>query len=133
MTSSTWSCEAPRSLAGLGVDCESIKRFEALLARDVYPLPSVFTADEVENARASSRPAWSLCASYCAKEAVAKAICALFDLTMCELLFEGGVGEGELRLAEAFREEHGIATARAVVHGVPGEEGDLFVVAYLFS
>jgi phosphopantetheinyl transferase (holo-ACP synthase) len=133
MTSSKWICESARALRGFGADCESIARFAELLSRETHPLPSAFTVEDVARARSSRDPARSLCAAFCAKEAVAKAVGALYDLTACELLSGGEEGEGELRLRDAFRREHGVAFGRAAVREVPGAPGEILVVACLFA
>jgi len=118
-----------------GVDCESTSRFEALLAGGPHPLPSVFTAREVAFAGSRPDPARALCASFCAKEAIAKALGGLFDFTSCEL-FAGAADDGaphELELADAFRREHGITSATATVRGVDGVPGEILVVVHLYA
>jgi phosphopantetheinyl transferase (holo-ACP synthase) len=110
-----------------------MSRFEALLAREAHPIPSVFTAAEVERARASDDPARDLCACFCAKEAVAKAIGSLYDFTACEFQGTAEGSESELSLSDAFRAEHGVGSARIVVRDVPDAPGDLLAVAYLFA
>ena len=133
MTSSTWSCEAARPLIGVGADCESIGRFEALLARDPHPLPSAFTAAEVARARAAPDPARALCEGFCAKEAVAKAIGGPCDLTACELVRTGEGAAPELRLADAFCAEHGASGAAVAIRDVDEAPGQLLAVVYLFA
>lgn len=133
MTSSTWISEAPGALIGCGIDCESTGRFEALLARDPHPLPSVFTAREIESALSLPEPARALCAAFCAKEATVKALGAPFDLTACELVDRGPDGGFDLVLAEALRRERGIRSASAVVREEPGAPGEILVVVQLYA
>jgi hypothetical protein len=135
MTSSTWSSEAKRPLVGCGVDCESAQRFEALLAREPHPLPFAVTAAEVAFARSLEDQARALCASFCAKEAIAKALGGPFDFTACELNAGGGDGTRPIALAlgDAFRREHGISSVSAIVRDVAGAPGELVVVVHLFA
>ncbi len=133
MTSSTWSCEAGRPLLGVGADCESVDRFEALLARDPHPLPSAFTAVEVERALAASDPARALCEGFCAKEALAKAIGGPYDFTACELVRTAAGGAPEITLTDAFCAEHRASGAAVAIRDVDDAPGQLLAVVYLFA
>jgi phosphopantetheine--protein transferase-like protein len=130
MTSSTKRCEdAP--LVGCGVDCEAIARFEPMLTADEHPMPFVFTRAEVDRARALPSPARALCACFCAKEAVFKALSAPYNFTDCELVLEPD-GSARLRLAPALAAEHGIGSSTIDVCDVEEAEGVVMAVAVLF-
>ena len=59
----------------IGTDIEEIKRFEnKTLENDKNFLIRVFTQNELEYCFSKSLPQFSLCARYCAKEAVVKAL-----------------------------------------------------------
>jgi len=109
MTSSTNRCESA-PLVGCGIDCEAVARFAPMLARDEHPMPFVFTRAEVDRARALPSPARALCACFCVKEAVLKALSAPCNLTDCELVLEPD-GAASLRLAPSLVEEHGVGAS----------------------
>ena len=59
----------------IGTDIEEIKRFEGkTLEGDKFFLKKIFTPKELEYCFSNRNPAPHLCARYCAKEAVVKAL-----------------------------------------------------------
>ena len=59
----------------IGTDIEEIKRFEnKTIENDKNFLERVFTKNELDYCFSKSLPQFSLCARYCAKEAVVKAL-----------------------------------------------------------
>lgn len=64
---------------GVGVDIEAVGRFEHFNQQSDQPfLQRVFTANELRYCFAQARPAQHLAARYAAKEAVVKALAAVF-------------------------------------------------------
>jgi phosphopantetheinyl transferase (holo-ACP synthase) len=132
MTSSTRSCEPRAPLVGCGVDCEAAARFAPMLAADDHPMPFAFTRAEVARARMSPFPARTLCASFCAKEAVFKALRNPYNFTDCELLLSAD-DIADLRLAPALCAEHGIGKATIEIRDVPEADGVVMAVVVLFA
>ena len=61
-------------MPGAGIDLLEIERLERALERRPRLAERLFTAAELEYARARARPGQHLAARFCAKEAVAKAL-----------------------------------------------------------
>jgi len=114
------------------VDCEEIARFAPMLAAEAHPMPLVFTRAEVDRARALPAPARALCACFCAKEAVFKALRTPYNFTDCELLL-GAEDTAELRLTPALAAEHGIGSSTIDVCDVEEADGAVMVVVVLFG
>ena len=133
MTSSTWISEGPAPLLSCGVDIEDSRRFEEIAREPGRPMPFIFTERELELARRLEHPAVQLCAAFCCKEALRKALGAPCDFAACELLWPLGDGEGSLELAPSLAAEHGIGAARARIDGDPGEPTELIAAVYLFQ
>jgi phosphopantetheine--protein transferase-like protein len=129
MTSSTRGCDPRAPLVGCGVDCEAIARFAPMLAAEEHPMPLVFTRAEIDRARALPGPARALCACFCAKEAVFKALSAPYNFTDCEL-FLNADDTAELRLAPPLAKERGIASATVEIRDL--EEAERVVMALVF-
>ena len=91
----------------------------------------VFTRRELSHARASAAPAEALCAAFCAKEALFKALGIPVEYTDGELLLQGRGEDQRLELAPALRAAHGIARSKALIRW-PNEQECLAVV-YLFG
>jgi len=102
-----------RPLLGCGIDAEQIGRFENGDGRTFEPWSLIFTEREVEHARKLDEPALGLCACFCCKEALLKALGTSIDYRDCELLFSIGRLEQDLILSQALRREHGIGSWRA--------------------
>lgn len=89
----TWTSDSPLPLRGVGVDTERIDRF----GRE--PLEGVFGPEE--RRRASGGGEWDavrLCAGFCVKEALWKALEEPYDLRECEVNVEPGTGRAAVRL-----------------------------------
>lgn len=100
MTSSTWNSEAYGPLRGVGVDAEQVARFD-LPDTPGNPLPMVFSPEEAAHAAASGRAAWCLCAAFCVKEAMRKALGEPLDPRECRAFADPGAGrtaDGALRM-----------------------------------
>ena len=114
------------------MDCEEIARFAPMLAAEAHPMPLVFTRAEVDHARTAPFPARALCASFCAKEAVLKALNAPYDFTDCEL-FLSPDDTADLRLAPALMAERGVGAAEVEICDVEEADGAVMVVVVLFA
>lgn len=130
-TSSTWSFRVGLPLRGVGIDLELVARFARLGSPGGDDWPLVFTAEEVRHARRSAAPAAALCAAFCAKEALFKALGAPVEYTEAELLLTGRDEAQRLELSQGLRRAHGIADSRLLVRW-PSEQECLAVV-YLFG
>jgi len=106
---STWSCESAFALLGCGIDAEQIARFDPRGGAGPAPLVAVFSAEEMSHCRSLPRPAEGLCAAFCAKEALFKAVGRPYDYAQCELLLDPERGVQALQLAPSLRRELGIA------------------------
>lgn len=107
-------------MKGCGVDAERVERFRAQTAPGAPPpWPLLFTDREVAHALALPDPALGLCAAFCVKEAVVKALGVPIDYRDCELLFSPPDGVQEIGLSPGIVEEHGIsgAVARIMYRG----------------
>jgi len=115
------------------VDAERTARFAALDIRRDRPLPFVFSAREVYFLRRARNVPLGLCASFCCKESVFKALGAPYNFTDCEFLYAGEPGFVPIRLARGLCREHrirrGVAIVRVAGRGVRAE---VVVVVYLF-
>jgi hypothetical protein len=133
MTSSTWSFESSTPPRFCGVDAERVVRFASLDIRRLHPFPFVFSAREVYFHRRARDPSRGLCASFCCKEAVFKALAAPLNFTDCELLYAGEPGPVPIRLARSLCREHGLARGAAMVRVIGrGGRAEVVVAAYLF-
>jgi phosphopantetheinyl transferase (holo-ACP synthase) len=118
---STWCCEPGGGpVIGCGVDAERVERFRAQTEPgSPSPWPLLFTDREVAHALALPDPALGLCAAFCVKEAVVKALGVPIDYRDCELLFSPPGGVQGIYLNPEFIEEHGISrgVARIMYRG----------------
>ena len=90
-------------MSGVGIDLLEVDRLETALARRPRLAERLFTGQEREYASARSRPALTLAARFCAKEAVAKAL-QLDEWSWHDVEVVGGGGPPVLRLAGAAAE-----------------------------
>ena len=130
-TFSTWTCEAPGPLIGCGIDAERISRFLRYTAGEAHPMPFVFSSREIRYSRSSASPQRSLCASFCCKEALFKAIREPYDFPACELFWDGGA-TGDVRISRAVRRQYDINEAVARVAEVASDD-ELVVTVFLFG
>lgn len=107
-------------MVGCGVDAERVERFRDLTGPgSPPPWPLLFTDRETAHALALPDPALGLCAAFCVKEAVVKALGVPIDYRDCELFFSPPEGVQKIDLSLGFIEEHGIfeAVARIMYRG----------------
>ena len=117
-------------LLGCGIDAERVQRFSKLPGRE-RPWPLVFTPREVAHARSLPEPAEALCAAFCCKEALFKALPRPFNFTDCELLFDPVRPDQAPRLSPALCRE--LAVSHASVHVLRPAPGELAAVACVFG
>jgi phosphopantetheinyl transferase (holo-ACP synthase) len=132
MTSSTWTFRTSYPVRACGIDCEKIGRFAkwAGPAGD-RPPAFVFSEGEIGYVRTLPDPSFGLCASFCCKEAVYKALGESYDFPECELLFDPARETSEVRLSNEVRSKFRIDEAVAMVRRNPLDDGELIVVVYL--
>jgi len=126
----TSNFESPLPLIGCGIDAESVDRFRRYDLRD-NPLPMVFSSDEISHIRSLSDRALGLCASFCCKEALFKALGKPYTFNQCHLFYEPhtDLHHPTLSLTTDQLPEIGDCTIR-FLHPRPGE---LVAVAHLFG
>lgn len=83
----------------------------------------IFTEREIAHCRSLDHPELGLCAAFCCKEAVLKAVGVPIDYRLCELLFRPMSEGQEVTLARSFLDEHdaGGCMARIVLQKNPVE------------
>jgi phosphopantetheine--protein transferase-like protein len=120
-------------LRGCGVDLERVARFERLAAPDAESWPLVFSAREIDHARSLDDPARALCAAFCCKEALTKALGTIFDYPECELLFDPTSEHQQPLLAPRLRSEHAIADCAVLVRAWGEGDGECLAVVTCFG
>ena len=121
------------ALAGCGIDCEKISRIESITGDDDHPLPFVFSKAEIEHCRKSAEPAQGLCAAFCCKEALYKALRRPYNFTECEAFFDGKSFTVAVSISEAFRNENGFVELRAAITANPLDKNELIATVYLLA
>jgi len=130
-TSSTWSFDSGLPLRGCGVDLERVARFEHLVPPDADRWPLVFSGREIEHARSLGDPARALCAAFCCKEALFKALGTMFEYPECELLFDPESDGQQLLLDAGLVRKQGIAASSTRVR--PWGQAECLAVVYVFG
>jgi len=133
MASYEWSTQTNLRLLGCGIDSEKFARFAGSAFEEPHPMPLVFSRREVAHARTLPDPAMGLCACFCSKEAMFKALGEPYDFTRCELFPDRWGQRAELRLGEELCRQYGIAESSASVRSELEEEGETVVVVYIFG
>jgi len=146
--SEAWLLDTGLKLFACGVDAERISRFEKLVGES-RPWPLVFSAREAAHARKTKNPAEALCAAFCCKEALFKALERPFSFPECEVLdsFRRGkvrsgavrryelcpyghtTNAGALKLSREIRRRFGIR--RAIVRILRPAPGELAAVVHV--
>jgi len=114
---------------GVGVDAERIERFRAS-GNAKNPLPLVISDREFERASVQPDPASALCASFCFKEALFKAVGAPFDPLEAEWLCSGSM-PGRAALSPELMQTKGIG--EVAVRVVFPEPGECVTIVHLFG
>jgi phosphopantetheinyl transferase (holo-ACP synthase) len=132
-TSSTWSFSSSRRLIACGIDSERIDRFRGWASEPARAPSFVFTGREIGHACGLADAALGLCASFCCKEAVFKALGGPYDFTDCEFFMNEDEEPARIHLSEGLRSKHRVREALAAVRRERLEAGELIVVAYLLG
>lgn len=114
MKSSTWKSESASILRGVGVDAERIARFHRQ-DPSRNPLPLVFTPLEIRRSAALPDPSAGLCAAFCFKEALFKALGRPIDPLEAQWLTGDRPDEGEARLGPGLVRELAVAGVEVLV------------------
>ena len=96
-------------------------------------MPFVFTEREIDFARSLPFPEIGLCASFCCKEAMFKALSAPYNFTDCEFFGDVGNSRSRIELSPSMCAAHGIAGARADLIDRAGGANDMIVTIHLFG
>lgn len=116
-----------------GIDLERIDRFRKWAAGEDNPPDFVFSDREISHNRTLPDPALGLCACFCCKEAMVKALGEPFNMTDCELLPDFENETNEIHLGPDLREKYDIERAIARLRRSDLNEEELIVIAYIFG
>jgi phosphopantetheinyl transferase (holo-ACP synthase) len=116
------------TLLGCGIDSEKSSRFLPAAKAGGHPFPFIFSLREIEHARCLGNPAQALCASFCSKEAVRKAIALPYNYPDCEAFFDEHTLSISLRPASSFCAEFGIEEIVPEVRQNPIDPDEMAVV-----
>jgi phosphopantetheinyl transferase (holo-ACP synthase) len=123
-----WNSEPAMMLLGCGIDSEKIRRFEKVACESGHPFPFIFSKAEIDHCRSMTDPAQGLCAAFCCKEALRKAIATPYNFTDCEVMFDERGSTVSLQLAEGLKREACIGEIQADVMPNPLDAEELIVV-----
>jgi phosphopantetheinyl transferase (holo-ACP synthase) len=131
-TSSISKFETEGGLIGCGIDAECVDRFTRWLHGGRAPSPILFSQGEIDHCGGlDDASAAGLCASFCCKEAVYKALRRPFNGPECELFWQPAVQRYTVALSERLHHEFGLTRALAWV--ALKKSGECLVRAYLFG
>ena len=131
--SSTWSFDSQLPLKACGIDSETIERFVDCDPPPKHSMPFIFTEREYRHAFSLPEPQAGLCAAFCCKEALRKALGEPYNYTDCEIEWHAGSEQHKLILDTNLREQHGILDASAIIRANPLDGDQLIAVVYLFE
>jgi len=120
-------------LLACGIDSEKTSRFLTAAQDDDHPFPFVFSSAEIAHCRGLDNPAQGLCASFCSKEAIRKALASPYNYPDCEAMFHEHDRSISVRPSEAFLAEFGIGEIRAEVTHNPWDGNEIIVVVSVFG
>jgi len=129
-----WTFNAPK-VSGCGIDSERIDRFlKWTQGSKENPPDFVFSKEEITHCRNSKDPAFSLCASFCAKEAFYKATGGKsFDFKGCELFANPDEKWFELKISKKIIEENNFSGGRVLIERNPLDSNEIIVILYLLQ
>ena len=87
-TSLTWTFNSRLALVSCGIDSEHVARFCKWEKAGKDLLPFIYTSKERAHCMGLADPAIGLCAAFCVKEALCKALERPYDFTDCEFLYD---------------------------------------------
>jgi phosphopantetheine--protein transferase-like protein len=132
-TSSTFNYKKSGRLIGAGLDIEQIHRFNSPLFSGLHPFPFLFSKKEYQFCDASKSRALVLCAAFCAKEALFKAIGKPYAFSDCQLFWDGKSKDCELQLSKNLKTEFGITEALVQIKKHIPQKDYLSVSVFLIS
>jgi phosphopantetheinyl transferase (holo-ACP synthase) len=115
-------------LLACGIDSEKISRFSSAASDTGHPFPFVFSSSEISHCRGLDNPSLGLCASFCCKEAVRKALARPYNYPDCEAFFDEHALSIVVRPTEAFLTDFGIDEIRSEVRHNPLDPDEMVVV-----
>lgn len=115
MTSLTWNYKTSLNLIACGIDAERVERFNSIVNSDKYPMPFIFSKEEIKHINQLSAPAKGFCAAFCSKEAFYKAISAHYNFCDCELFLSETDPWQTLIINDNLCKQFGIDKAKARV------------------
>jgi phosphopantetheinyl transferase (holo-ACP synthase) len=116
MTSLTWNYETSHKLVACGIDTERVDRFSQYVTDDEYPMPFVFSREEVRHFRRLINPEKGFCAAFCSKEAFFKAVSSHYNFPECELFLSGDNVWQKIKLSSNICKEFKIDAAIARIN-----------------
>ncbi len=118
-------------LLSTGIDIECIDRFADLEQDPGHPMPFVFTEQEIAHARGLADPRQGLCASFCCKEALFKALGEPYEFTDCELLWHTDRQSASPTLSPELMARYRIDQVHAKIQPNPLDHRELVVAVVL--
>ncbi len=106
-TSLTWTFSACRNVVSCGIDSEQVARFRKWDNAGTDFLPFVFTKREHAHCRRMQSPARGLCAAFCVKEAMFKALGRPYNFTECEFFLAKSPDKSSFVVSRRFAAEAG--------------------------
>lgn len=133
MTSLTWCFNSGLCLLGCGVDSEKIQRFSRILKDEFPQFPLVFSKKEIQYILDSSDPAKTMCACFCLKEAVFKALKEPYNFNKCELFPDLDKKFNDFHLPPSLCGKYHVKSSFCVINQPVENREEMVVVAYLLG
>lgn len=130
-TSLTWTFNSRLSLASCGIDSEHVERFCKWEKAGKNFLPFVYTPKERAHCRGLEDPVAGLCAAFCVKEALFKALGRPYNFTDCEFLYAGTPENSRFELSEKMAP--GMRNIQTIVKLLRPFKGQISAIVYLLS
>jgi phosphopantetheinyl transferase (holo-ACP synthase) len=130
-TSLTWTFDSRLALVSCGIDSELVARFRKWEKTGKNLLPFVYTPKERDHCLGLKDPAAGLCAAFCVKEALYKALERPYNFTDCEFLYAGTPQNSRFELSGKIAP--GIRSGHACAKLIRPVKGQLTAIVYLFS
>ncbi|OHD59171.1 MAG: hypothetical protein A2096_12420 [Spirochaetes bacterium GWF1_41_5] len=115
------NCDSSCKIVACGIDTESISRFLPFCRQSINPMPMVYSSYEYRLSLHHKNPAVFLCAAFCCKEAVFKALQKPYNFNTCVL---GEITENkyhQLQVSDPVFKEANIDKIFARLFLAPGE------------
>jgi phosphopantetheine--protein transferase-like protein len=120
-------------LLGCGIDSEKIHRFASAARESGRPFPFVFSKTELDHCRSLKNPAQGLCAAFCCKEALRKAISEPCNYTGFEALFDERTDTISLHMEAGVMKDLGIKETRVRMIRNERDADELIVMVSLLG